>query len=103
MSGTTSYQGLDHCTIFSWDWIAGEVAGRKARVEIWVATMTTVVGVDGDVQEENTKMGGSATPPPKKLLGRVGFTRLRERDNIQIRPRILFRVWALFMGREKLL
>ncbi len=65
VSGTTSFQGLDNCAIFSWDWIAGEVAGRKARVEIWVATMTTVVGVDGDVQEENTKMGGSVTPPQK--------------------------------------
>jgi hypothetical protein len=77
-----SYQGLDHCAIFSWDWIAGEVAGGKAWVKIWVATMTTVVGVDGDVQEENTKMGGSAPPPPKNL-GQVGFTHLCERDDIE--------------------
>jgi hypothetical protein len=53
VSGTTSFQELGHCAIFSWERITGEVAGRKARVEIWVATMTTVVGVDGDVQEEN--------------------------------------------------
>jgi hypothetical protein len=75
-----SFSREDHCTIFSWDWIAGEVAGRKAWVKIWVAMMTTVVGVDGGVQEENTKMGGSTTQN-LQLLGRVGFTHLRERDN----------------------
>ncbi len=44
-----------------------EVAGRKTWVKIWVAMMMTVVGVDGNVQEENTKMGGSATPPKKNV------------------------------------
>jgi hypothetical protein len=85
-----SYQGLDHCAISSWDWIAGEVAVRKARVEIWVAMMTMVVGVDGDVQEENTKMGGSATPP-KNMLGQVGFTHLCERDNIASLKKVCLR------------